>query len=215
MGRRKSRPADAGVAALGDRIRRIRRAQGLTLEQLGQATSLSHAFLSQVERDRARPSVTTLSEIAAALGISASALVAQTSSGAAHLVRGAEAPVVFRRDDGSVVMSALTGERALMKAMEGIGSFDLSEKMAHEGEELVYVIDGELEITVGDDRYLLGPGDALTFDCAVPHYYRSAGDTESRFLNVVADPGSFASPLDGTVYEARKARRHGSGGERM
>ncbi len=63
------------AAKIGGRIRSLRRRQGLTLKQVAQATDLSHPFLSQVERGRTLPSITSLYRIALALGTSPSALL--------------------------------------------------------------------------------------------------------------------------------------------
>ena len=62
---------DDEALALGTRIRERRRALGLSLVRLAAMTDLSHPFLSQVERGHARPSVTSLQRIAAALGVDA------------------------------------------------------------------------------------------------------------------------------------------------
>jgi transcriptional regulator with XRE-family HTH domain len=208
VGRQKSRPADARSAVLGERIRQLRKARGLTLAQLGAATGLSHAFLSQVERDRARPSISTLDDIATALGIGAAVLVSQTSSGFVRHVRRDEAPLFHTGPsphDAGVDSRALTSGDALMKAVENVGSFPLSHRMAHPGEELVYVVEGQVEIEVGGEMFLLGAGDVLNFDCSIEHTYRAVGDIPPRFLVIAADPGQYASPIDETVYESRRA----------
>ena len=126
---------------------------------------MSHAFLSQVERGLARPSMTTLGEIAEALGIGTSALLSQPSTGFARIVRRDSAPMVFTRTEESPVDAwALTGENALINVIEIAGSFARSELMAHPGEEAVYVVEGEIEVILGEESYVLGPGDVLNFD---------------------------------------------------
>jgi transcriptional regulator with XRE-family HTH domain len=206
VGRHKSKPADTGADALGDRVRQLRKARGLTLKDLGAAAGLSHGFLSQVERDQAHPSLSTLDDIAAALGIDAAALVSHTSSGFVRHVRADEAPTFsFGPGFGAVIVRALTGRNALMKVTESIGCFPRSEPMAHPGEEVAYVVEGQVEIEVGGVTYLLGAGDVLNFDCSVEHTYETVGDTPPRFLVIAADPGQYASPVDESVYEYRLA----------
>ncbi len=210
MGRHKSKPATPAAAVLGDRVRQLRKARGLTLKELGAATGLSHAFLSQLERDRARPSMATLEDISAALGVSAAALVSHTSSGFARHVRAAEAPAVYVGPSAdSVTVRALTSRDAMMKVTESVGSFPRSELMAHPGEEVVYVIEGQVEVEVGANTFLLSAGDVLSFDCSVEHTYRSVGEKPPRFLVIAADPGQYASPVDETVYEYRLANGNG------
>jgi transcriptional regulator with XRE-family HTH domain len=214
VGRHKSKPANTGADALGERVRQLRKARGLTLKDLGAAAGLSHGFLSQVERDRAHPSLSTLDDIAAALGIDAAALVSHTSSGFVRHVRAAEAPTFsYGPSLNAVTLRALTGRDALMKVTESIGSFARTEPMAHPGEEVAYVVEGQVEIEVGGTTFLLGPGDVLSFDCSVEHTYKAVGDTPPRFLVIVADPGQYASPVDESVYGYRLA--HGSPDQRL
>lgn len=205
MGRHKSHPPDSGHGVIGSRIRQLRRARGLTLAALGAQVGLSHAFLSQVERGLANPSFLTLHDIASALGISPSVLVAQTSSGLATLVRGSDASSVYGTpgvDD--VIARSLSPREALIKVVVSEGPFDVSEQMAHPGEEFVYVLEGEIEVAVESDVYELRSGDALTFDCSRPHAYRTLNGSAPRVLVAVADPGAYADALDDIVYEKRR-----------
>lgn len=206
MGRHRAKPEQAGAVVLGGRIRQLRVARGLTLKELGHRSGLSHAFLSQVERGLARPSVSTLTDIAGALGIGVATLVSQTSTGFARLVRGATAPrVVVGPSADTVAVRALTGADALMKVTESVGHFPRSESMAHAGEEVVYVLEGAVEVTVNGNAFVLGPGDVLNFDCSVEHTYRSLDGVPPRFLVIAADPGQYASPIDESVYAYRQA----------
>ena len=209
MGRHKSKPADTGTASvIGERVRQLRTARGLTLKQFGAATGLSHGFLSQLERNLARPSMSTLDDIAAALGTSTAALVSDSERGYVTHVRGEEAPIyLFDTSADTVTVRALTGGNALMKVTESAGSFPQSDSMAHPGEEVVYVIAGEVEVEVGDESFLLREGDVLNFDCSVEHTYRAVGAEPPRFLVIAANPGNYADPIDQTVYEFRKAFR--------
>ena len=83
---------------LGRYIRGVRRSRALTLVQLAALAELSHPFLSQLERGRARPSMTSLEKIARALGSSQLELIA----GAADLSRqiAPTAPALVRADEG-------------------------------------------------------------------------------------------------------------------
>ncbi|MCY1246279.1 HTH-type transcriptional regulator PuuR [compost metagenome] len=63
-------------------------------------------------------------------------------------------------------------------------------QIEHQGEEVGYVIEGQLELMLGDDVYLIGPGDAFTFSSQVPHGYRNAGDVVAKIL-WVNSPATF------------------------
>ena len=59
---------------------------------------------------------------------------------------------------------------------------------SHEGEEFVYVLNGEIEIEYGKDLYVLEPGDSVYYDSVVPHQLRCHGDVAARILAVVYAP---------------------------
>ena len=199
MGRHKSNPADTDAAlVLGERVRQLRTARGLTLKQFGAATGLSHGFLSQLERNLARPSMSTLNDIAGALGVSPGTLLSQTSNSTPRHTRRAEASLVY---NNGVTMRALTGRNSLMKVTESAGSFGRMERSGHPGEEVVYVIEGQLEIEVAGETFLLGAGDVLNFDSSVAHAYQAVGDAPPRVLVITAEPSQYASPVDGRLYE--------------
>lgn len=206
--RRRAETSEAAVA-LGARIRRVRHSRRLTLIQVGERSGLSHAFLSQVERGLASPSMSTLHSIASALDIPVALLLSETARGTVTIVRSGEGPrvTVGSNTSGDVVARALSGENQLLKVSEFSGPFTLSDVYAHGGEEHVYVLSGNLALTIGGVRHELGPGDAVTFDCSLPHTYLGL-DEDLRFLLVVADPGEFASPLDETTVATRRADRN-------
>jgi quercetin dioxygenase-like cupin family protein len=61
-------------------------------------------------------------------------------------------------------------------------------KISHEGEELGYVIEGHLELTVDDHHAILGPGDSFFFSSQRPHGYRNAGNTTVKIIWVNSPP---------------------------
>ncbi|WP_338549097.1 helix-turn-helix domain-containing protein [Roseovarius phycicola] len=71
-------PKDA-LTQLGEDLRGLRRAQGLTLDDLAVASGKSVSFISKIERGQARPSVTTLQELAGALGVPVGWFLKQTA----------------------------------------------------------------------------------------------------------------------------------------
>ena len=95
-------------------------------------------------------------------------------------------------------MRALTGSDSLMKVAENAGSFGCMERNGHPGEEVVYVIEGQLEIELDGETFLLGAGDVLNFDSSLAHTYQAVGDAQPRVLVITADPSQHASPIDGS-----------------
>lgn len=177
---------DEGAAirvAVADNMRRIRLARGLSLREVATQTGLSKALLSQIEREIANPTMSTLTRIAAALGISF-----------AELTRSSQTePFVIRAVDRP---AKTTGARLLFSMMER-HRFDVSEGFLEAGDggvmsdhgrgsiEYGYVVAGAVELTVGEQTFALGAGDAVQFSSALQHVYRSL-DAESTILTVVA-----------------------------
>ena len=97
-------------------------------------------------------------------------------------------------------MRALTGSNSLVKVTESAGNFGRMERNGHPGEEVVYVIEGQVEIELDGETFLLGAGDALNFDSSLAHTYQAVGDAQPRVLVITADPTQHASPIDKSVY---------------
>src|SRR4051812_19720140 len=161
---------------LGARVRSLRRERGLTLKELGRLAGLSHPFLSQVERGLARPSVTSVERIAAALDVSVAHLWAPARRGeAVQVVRAGEG----ERDAQGV--REIPGEPVLQewsaRTRRWPDSLD-----AHLGELSVYVARGALEVDLDGTIHALAEGDTLRFDGTIPHRLRRTGGTQTRAL---------------------------------
>jgi transcriptional regulator with XRE-family HTH domain len=195
------------AAALGGRIRTAREAAGLTLRRLAEATGLSQPFLSRLERGQVSASIANLLEIARALRLSVAALLegeAPTPARSWAVHRGGAAlpgdgysfrqlaPALRRRRMDAFVLDFPPG-----RAQELV--------VAHEGEELLYVLEGRVRFRFGEEEALLGPGDAVQFDSSLPHSAANEGPKPARLL-MVATP-SRAEPFGWLRAPARPANR--------
>jgi transcriptional regulator with XRE-family HTH domain len=168
---------------VGDRIRWMRRKSGLTLQQLADAAGISVGFLSQVERDKATPSLGTLAGLAAALGIEIEWFVATPK--AADAITRASARPLFAIDDSSLQYEQLTTDLpagVLSALIIHIPPGYASEIARHPGEEVIVVLEGRLRQTLGDAEMVLGPGDSLHFMGDTPHSFANLGDGPARLL---------------------------------
>jgi transcriptional regulator with XRE-family HTH domain len=175
---------------MGARVRTLRRERGLTLKALGARAGLSHPFLSQLERGLARPSLASIERIAEALGISVSDLwTASPPPGHPRLVRGEAARAIAHEIPG-----APGGLRELSPHGEPLAAHEWTggsrrwppEPVTVDGQVLVYVIRGGVEVEVGDTAHELSEGDALLFDGRLPHRMRRSGGKATRALIVVS-----------------------------
>lgn len=178
---------DAGVrTAVAVNLRRARLAHGLSLRELAEATGVSKALLSQVERSVANPTVEVLVRIAAALDLTFSELT-RSPMIAPEVIRRNEGPAML---DGSVVLRALFGssERRRFELAEGVLPPHTSSSKSSHGRgsiEHAYVIDGSVTISSLDWSVELRAGDAMRFSCEQEHIYRTAR-RESRLLTLIS-----------------------------
>ncbi len=155
---------------------------------------MSASFISQVENEKARPRIETLHRIAAVLGTTAQAILSDAAGGARSL--GPGGAVVSRASGGGVVQQSddpadgavrsLIGGHSDFHAMEIRGApLDFGAPYEHPGNELLYVIDGRVQIEVGDEVHDLGPGDSIGYSGDVPHRTRRV-DGDVRLLIVTS-----------------------------
>ncbi|MBN9888993.1 cupin domain-containing protein [Salipiger abyssi] len=172
---------------VGARMRELRKAKGMTLQQLAGATSLSVGYLSQLEREQAVPSIRALSTISRALGVNISWFFPdpdRTADPEAAVVVRAARRSALRFESGirdELLCPTLGGnlEMLLCTFEPGASSGDL---YAHDGEEAGYVSEGQLELRIEGETYLLNAGDSFHFDCNRPHGY--ANPTQQRTVVV-------------------------------
>lgn len=183
MGRHKT-VRDASDVELGARLRALRKERGLTLVRLAEATGLSNPFLSQIERGKARPSLTSLAAIAGALDCPVSDLLGPPSEAAEpSLVRGRDLTPVPFGSGTAALRYTRPGRTISARVLEG--AMGWSDDLAHPGRELMYVIAGTFTIEIAGTRHRLRPGDAIRFPGQVTHRERLSPGT--RVLNLVAE----------------------------
>lgn len=173
---------------LGEDLRSLRRAQKLKLADLAEMTGKSISFLSKVERGLARPSVTSLQEIAAALGVPVGWFFDSDGPVPAEerpfIVRASRRrKLTYSRISGTDYMgfedhllsASLDGQLALgISTYEPFGSTG-DDAYTHEGEEAGYVLSGRLVVTLNGKEFLLEAGDSFSFSGTIPHRYHNPG----------------------------------------
>jgi Uncharacterized conserved protein, contains double-stranded beta-helix domain len=164
-------------------IRARRRQLGLTLQQLGDAANLSVGYLSQVERDNATPTLGTLAAIARSLGVGLDYFVAQPRAGDA-LTREETRPR-FSLAGSSIVYERLGAEfpgNQLSSFILTVPPGYQSETVSHEGEELIYILEGSITQYLDGEAMEMKAGDSLHYRGNVPHAWTNSGETPARIL---------------------------------
>lgn len=180
------------VGVVGGKIRKLRKAQGKTLEQLAQVSGVSAGLLSQVERGRGNPSFSTLVQIAHGLGVSVARLVVEEQP-ASPVVRSRERLRLDPGSTGDLITAELLTPR-LDSTLEVIrittlpGYTSEATPFVHEGEEFFIVLEGTQAVTVDGVRYVLATGDSIAYSSHLPHWYENAGGVVSVSLSVITPP---------------------------
>ncbi len=175
---------------LGPRLRRLRTSRALTLRQVAQRAGVTESFLSQVERGVATPSIASVQRIAGGLGLSIADLFAEVEGGG--LVRAAERRRITYPGLGAVDEFLTRGKggrlQVIMSTVEpGGGTGD--EPYTHDSdEEVVIVLEGELDLWVGDEHVHLEAGDAFAHSSRVPHRNTNNGTGPARLLFCITPP---------------------------
>jgi len=185
---------DSVARAIGGRIKQGRNSRGWTLDQLAERSGVSRRMLVSIEHGSANPSIATLLLISDALGIRLPALVDMDRSPGLRVTRAGAAPVLWRGErGGQAVLVAGTDPPDVTELWDwtlGPGESHSSEAHAAGTRELLLVLDGEVELRVGQHAEVLATGDSASFAGDLPHGYVNASSAQgARFALTVFEPG--------------------------
>lgn len=177
------------------RIKRYRASRGWSLERLARETGFTKSYLSQVENARKEPPISSLNKIAYALGVDVLELITGESREAV------DSPLTIVRADERKPLSPPSAlptfiyeslnykkKRRLMDGYLLTAGFDFpAEAAVHNGEELVFMLEGEVEFFYDGEIHRIKAGDCYYFESNRPHYGRSVGKKPAKFLVVFSN----------------------------
>jgi len=176
---------------LGSRLKRVRELHGLSQRQLARRCGVSNATISQIENDRTSPSLGILKKILDAIPVSIGDFFALELPPDARVVfRAGELTEIGRGPISYRQVGTGLGARKLQLMVERYapGSDTGRAMLSHDAEEGGVVLEGRLELTVGEQRHVLGPGDAYLFSSKLPHRFRNAGPGELVLVSACTPP---------------------------
>jgi DNA-binding transcriptional MerR regulator/quercetin dioxygenase-like cupin family protein len=179
--------ADGKPGAIGAQLRQLRTRRGLSLAQVAENVGISVGFLSALERSQMSGSVGTLRKLARFYKTNILDFFDAKGVSGRH-VRPAERKVLEAGDGVRMELLAwgdAVMEPHLFRVAPDAGS---GESYSHEGEEFLYVLRGELEITVDGEQYRLKPGDSFYFESTTSHHWKNPGRKETLLLWVNTPP---------------------------
>jgi mannose-6-phosphate isomerase-like protein (cupin superfamily) len=192
----KGRPPAAGARCppVGREMRRWRRTRGLTLAQVSVGSGLNVGYLSQIENEKAVPSLDALAAIGAALDIPVAWLLLDTTS-APRVVRAGDRPrIAAGPADATEVDGGTSRDLSIIEVVVPPGH--KTGIHAHNGDEHHVVLTGRFRMTQGEHVVELGPGDYLAWDPSVPHDVENIADEAGRMLVIYPRHRRTASAVD-------------------
>lgn len=181
------------------KIRSIRERQNMSIEELAEKSNVKVEVLEAMEAGEIIPSLTPLTKMARALGVRLGTFLDDTPQ---------LGPVVTRsgKPTSSLYFSGredVTNATNLEFHSLGAGKIDRNidpfiididyeegekELSSHEGEEFIYVLEGEIEVIYGKDTFIIKEGDSIFYDSVVPHHLHASGEKASKILAVLYTP---------------------------
>jgi transcriptional regulator with XRE-family HTH domain len=189
-----------GPSHIGPRLRARRELLGLSLRELARRIGVSASLISQIERDKVNPSVSTLYSLVRELGLGMGELFSTDGTPEAEASpapTSREAPRVTPESRSVInLASGVTWERLtsegdpLLEFLRvvyepGSESCPGDSLIRHAGREYGYVLSGRLGVQISFDRYELGAGDSISFDSSAPHRLWTIGDQPAEAIWVV------------------------------
>ena len=180
---------------VGEKIKSLRESRRLSLKEVADLTGFSTALLSQMENHLVSPSLGTLIKLARAFGVKVGDFLGEARDEPFTIVRKDERRKVsrfaskegvkygyayeslgFDKKDRHMEPFIVTLEPATLKT---------SKTSAHEGEEFLFVLEGEMEVVLGHHTDILYPGDSIYYDSNIPHRVQCHEDKITRILAVL------------------------------
>ena len=184
---------EPGISArVAGRVRGLRARRGLSLGALADASGVSRSMISLVERGEASPTAVVLEKLAVALDVSLASLFEPPAPAAGPLARAGDQPPW--RDPGSGYVRRNVSPVGFPSPLQIVDvRFPPGARVAYETgpretlvHEQVWLLEGTIEVTVGDDAHRLAPGDCLAFVLDRPVVFHNPGDEPARYAVVLA-----------------------------
>ena len=184
-------PVNGPTLDVGAHLRAVRTMYGLSQRELAKRAGVTNGLISLIEQNRVSPSVSSLKKVLDGIPMSLAEFFTLDLS--------ASPQVFFTSDeltdlgDRSVALRLVAARRpnramSIMHERYAPGSDTGADMLRHEGEEGGVVVRGRIELTIGAESRVLGPGDAYYFTSAIPHRFRNNGSEPCEIISASTPP---------------------------
>jgi transcriptional regulator with XRE-family HTH domain len=188
-------------SVIGAKIKSVRESKGLSLEEIAERSGLSVEQITSIETDQNLPSLGPLIKVARALGVRLGTFLDDSDAIGPVVCRAADrekqSTISFSNGAADARKHMEYHPLAQQKAGRHMEPFIIDinpsdernfQLSAHEGEEFIYVMQGEIEIVYGKDTYSLNEGDSIFYDSIVKHHVHGVPGKSAKILAVVYIP---------------------------
>lgn len=178
----------AALEQVGPRLKRLRTQRRMTLVGVAQTTGISKSTLSRLETGGRRATLELLLALSHAYRVPLDDLVGAPEEGDPRIrlkpgrVKGRTVIPLTRQPDGMQAWKIVIPTSKVTP-----------EPRTHDGYEWIYVLSGHMRLVLGDQNWVLGPGEVATFDTQVPHWFGSTGVETAEILSIFGRPGEQAN----------------------
>jgi transcriptional regulator with XRE-family HTH domain len=187
-------PEEHITANVGERVRQVRDKKGLSLEDVSQRTDIDVLMLSQIEQGAVAPPLGTIIKLAKALEMRMGYFISGEQERPYTIVRHRDRKVVSRYDSKKAKYYGYEYEslaphkkdrhmEPFLVTLEAADTQD--ERSTHDGQEFIFVLQGQMEVRLGEELHILDPGDAIYYDSTVPHLVKTHGEKTTKILAVL------------------------------
>lgn len=172
------------------RLKLIRQQQGLSQRQLAKRAGIANATVSQIESGSLNPTVGMLKRVLDGIPMTLGEFFSEVMTQDDQIFFTADQ--LTQISEGSVSYAQVGSPKGraiqLLKESYQPGATTGKHAIEHEGEECGIILSGQLRVTVGDRRAVLGPGDAYYFKSDQPHQFENVGDVDCELISACTPP---------------------------
>ncbi len=175
-------------------VKRARADRGWTLDELAARCGVSRGLLVAIEQQRANPSIQTLTRVADSFGVTLARLVSLPDTLPLRVVAAGHGVELWKSPGGSsahlLIGTASPARLEFWEWMINEGDAYIGEPEMHGSVEIVYVHEGSLNLTLGDEQVTIGAGDAVLLEPGAGRVFRNPGPGVLRYCQAFAAGGS-------------------------
>jgi transcriptional regulator with XRE-family HTH domain len=179
---------------VGARVRDVREGRRLSLRDVAQRTGIDEGTLAAIEDGRISPPLGTIIKLAKALEMKMGYFISGEQNKPFTIVRHDDRRVVSRHDSQKgeqygyefESLAPHKRDRHMEPFLVTLDPADTEEERStHDGQEFIFVLQGRMEVRLGEEVHILEPGDAIYYDSTVPHLVKCHGDKSTKILAVL------------------------------